>query len=179
MRGRVALFAGDRLSVPEILPLRVEPLERFVVLPQFLDLQQVTWDTLGLTRASLPANFVTRPGSASSTTVYQVEGQRFQASLKAVQRSAAAARVALADVHVTWQLDGNCQGVGHFDMLPGGANSVVLRLPTEGRLLHATVEGVPAQAVELGEGRWRLGLGPQQLPQRLEVVYMGPFVQWR
>jgi hypothetical protein len=72
-------------------------------------------------------------------------------------------------------LDGNCQGVADFDILPGGAANVVLQLPPQGRLLHATIEGVPAQVADLGDGRWRLGLGPQQLPQRLEVVYAGPF----
>ncbi len=174
IRGRVALSAGDRLRVPDILPLRVQQFERFVVLPSHLDLQQVMWDTIGLSRAELPADFVVRGPNAQSLAVYQVAGEHFQASLKAVKRTGAVSHVMLADLHVIWQPDGNCQGVATFDLEPGTANSCVLELPPGHRLLHAAVESLPALVVPLDGNRWRLGLGPQQLPQRVEVIYTGP-----
>ncbi|MBI3838756.1 MAG: hypothetical protein HY288_12595 [Planctomycetia bacterium] len=174
LRGRVALSAGDRLRVPDILPLRNQQLERFVVLPQHLDLQQVTWETFGLSRAQLPAGFSVHGPNAQSQAVYQVAGDHFQASLKAVERASASAQVALADIHVVWQPDGHCQGVATFDLKPGGATSCVLQLPTACRLVHVSIENLPAMLVALGENRWRLGLGPPQLPQRVEVVYTSP-----
>jgi hypothetical protein len=174
IRGRVALSAGDRLRVPDILPLRAQHFERFVVLPSHLDLQQVMWDTIGLSRAELPADFVVRGPNAQSLAVYQVAGEHFQASLKAVKRTGASSRVMLADIHLIWQPDGNCQGVATFDLEPGTANSCVLELPPGHQLLHAAVESLPALVVPLDGNRWRLGLGPQQLPQRVEVIYTGP-----
>ncbi len=170
LRGRVALIAGDRLSVPDILPRHIQQVDRFVVLPQYLDLQQVTWDTQGLTRSTLPLEFAVRNGSAQSSTVFQATAERFQASLKAVQRAGATARVKMADIHLVWQSDGNCQCVAAFDVEPGGAGSIVLELPPGGRLLHVTVESLPAQVTTLETNRWRLGLGPRRLPQRVEVI---------
>ncbi len=174
IRGRVALSAGDRLRVGDILPLRAQQIERFVVLPESLDLQRVTWDTFGLSRAPLPAEFDAAMPKAASHVVYQVAGERFQASLKAVERAGATAQVALADLHVIWQGDGNCEGVAIFDLEPGGATSCVLELPVECRLLHASIENSPALLVALDANRWRLTFESQQLPQRIEVVYSGP-----
>jgi hypothetical protein len=174
INGRVALSAGDRLRVPDVLPLGSQPLERFVVMPQHLDLQQVTWDTIGLSRGALPADFAAHPLNAQSPAVYQVTGEHFQASLKAVQRTSASSRVTLADIQLVWQTDGSCQGVAAFDLEPEGTSSCVLELPSGHRLLHASVEGLPALLVHSEGNRWRLGLGPQQLPQRIEVIYTGP-----
>ena len=149
LRGRVALIAGDRLSVPDILPRYIQQVDRFVVLPQYLDLQQVTWDTQGLTRATLPLEFAVRNGSAQSSTVFQATAERFQASLKAVQRAGGQPRVKMADIQLVWQPDGNCQCVAAFDVEPCGAGNIVLELPLGGRLLHATVESLPAQVTPL------------------------------
>ncbi len=173
IRGRVALAVGDRLRVPEIVPLGAEQLERFVVLPQRLDLQQVTWDMLGLARAALPAEFVSHPGNSESNAVYQVSAAHFQAALKNVARVKSAIRARLADVRVAWQADGNCQGVAAFDVEPEGAASCVLELPEGYRLLHATVDCLPALLVPLEQRRWRLPLGPRQLPARVELVFAG------
>ncbi len=171
IRGRVALSVG---GVPDILPLRVEQVERFVVLPQHLDLQQITWDTFGLSRGQLPAEFMAHGPNAQSLAVYQVAGEHFQASLKAVQRASAAANVKLADLHLIWQADGSCQGFASFDLEPGGATSCVLELPPNHRLLHVSMENLPGLVTSIGDNRWRLGLGAHQLPQRVEVIFTGP-----
>jgi hypothetical protein len=174
LRGRVALSASDRLRVPNILPLRTDELERFVLLPQHSDLQQVAWETFGLTRAPLPPGFFVPGTNPQSQVVYRVAGEHFQASLKAVQRASASAQVSLADIHLVWQANGHCQGVAIFDLKPFGATSCVLELPSGCRLVHVSIESLPALLTPLGEQRWRLGLGPPQLPQRVEVVYTGP-----
>ncbi len=176
VRGRVALSAGDRLRVPDILPLHVQQADRFVVLPSHLDLQQVVWDTMGLSRATLPADFLARGRNAQSQTVYQVAGDHFQATLNAVKRAGLASRVVLADIHVTWQGDGKCQGVATFDLEQGTAGSCVLELPTGYQLVHAAVESLPALLLPIDATHWRLNLGPQQLPQRVQVIYTGTLV---
>jgi hypothetical protein len=173
VRGRVAPSAGDRLRVPDIRPLGAGETERFVVLPQQRDRQQITWETLGLTSAKLPLGFA--PGrSVQNSLAYQVTGESFQASLRAVERATAAARVTLADIHVVWQRDGHFEAVGAFDVDPGGTPGCTLLLPGGCRLLRATVEGLPSQAVERANGHWRMMFQSQQLPQHVEVVYAGP-----
>ncbi len=174
IRGRVALSAGDRLRVPDIVPQRMQQVDRFVVLPQRLDLQQISWETIGLVRAPMPDEFAARVPNSESAAVFQVEGERFQASLKGVRRAAAEARVRVADIHVVCQPDGRCQGVASFDLEPAGATSCVLELSPGYQLLHASLDSIPAQLHLLGDNRWRLTLGPQELPRRLEVVYNGP-----
>jgi hypothetical protein len=173
IRARVAPSPGDRLSVPDVVPLHVQQLERFVVLPRLLELQQVTWDTLGLLPTKLPVEFEAHGAKAQSRAVYKVAGEHFQASLKAVQRANAVAQVDGVDIHLAWRPDGGYQAVAAFDVTPGGSTDCVLELPKGCRMLHASVERLPARVVALPENRWRLGLGPQQLPQRIEVVYIG------
>ena len=102
IRGRVAPSPGDRLSMPDVVPLHVDQVQRFVVLPRSLESQQVTWDTLRLTPARLPAQFLPRQWRADQNAVYEVAGQHFQASLKAVRREEATTRVKLADIQVLW-----------------------------------------------------------------------------
>ena len=173
IRGRMALSAGDRLRVPDILPLKVEQLDRFVLLPQQMDRQPVSWETFGLTRSQLPPNLAGPAVTAQPPAVYQVSGEHFQASLKAVQRANALAQVRLADIHLLWEGDGNCQGVAAFDLESGGATNCVLQLPSGHRLLNVTVDKLPAQLADLGENGWRLALGAQGLPQRIEVIFSG------
>src|SRR5262249_5096266 len=69
--------------------------------------------------------------------------------------------------------DGRYQGVAALDLEPGGLNACVLKLPAGCRLVHASVERLPALIDPLGQGRWRLALGPQQLPQHIELIYSG------
>ena len=144
IRGRVALSAGDRLRVPDVIPLGTEQLERFVVLPQHLDLQQVTWDTVALSPPALPAEFVAHAASLPTSAVYRVTGEHFQASLKAVQRARSAIQVRLADIRLAWEADGRCHGVVAYDLEPQGATHCVIELPQGYRIVHASVESLPA-----------------------------------
>ena len=173
IRGRLALPAGDRVRVPDVRPRGVAQVDRFVVLPAQLEVQQIFWETSGLQKAQLPAEFRKLPISPESFSAYQVLGDHFQASLKSRERAAAAPHVRLADISIDWQADGACHGVAVFDLEPAGASSCLLQLPQRYRLLHASVDGLSALAVPRGDGRWRLSLGPQQLPQRIEVVFAG------
>lgn len=173
IRGRITPSVGDRLAVPEILPIGAQKLERFVVVPQHLDSQQISWDTLGLARATLPPELAARGATTGSMAIYQVTGDRFQAGLKAVNRTSAVARVLLADHLVAWQPDGYYQAVTRFDLDPGGASHCELELPAQAKLINVTVEGLPGLLSPMIPGRWRLGLGPSRLSQRVEIVLSG------
>ncbi|REK11583.1 MAG: hypothetical protein DWQ37_13805 [Planctomycetota bacterium] len=173
VRGRVASSPGDRLSVPDVVPLQTQQVERYVLVPRFLDYQQVTWDTLRLSPVTLPPTLVPKGLNIEPMFKYQVTGEHFQASLKAVQREDAVPRVRLADIHLAWHDDGSYQAVAAFDVEPGGASQCELQLPAGSRLIHAAVERLPALVAAREANRWRLGLGPEQLPQRIEIIYTG------
>ncbi|MGD9724246.1 MAG: hypothetical protein AB7O59_23990 [Pirellulales bacterium] len=175
LRGRVAPSAGDRLRVPDIMLKRVQQVDRYIVLPQRLELQQIAWETVGLARAKLPAGILVHEREADSPAAFHVEQDRFYAALKGVQRASASARVKLADIYLVPQPAGQCQGVATFDIEPAGATSCVLELPDGCRVLHAAVDNVPACLRELGSNRFRVSLGPPELPQRFEVTYASTF----
>ncbi len=177
VRGRVALSAGDRLRVPDIALRHAGKVEQYVVLPQRVELQQLSWETVGLDRAKLPPAVAPHVGDISTASVLRVEGDRFQAALKGVQRADTAARIKLADIHLAWQADDRCYGVASFDIEPAGATSCVLEMPSQHELLHASIEGVPVQLHSVDEGRLRVSLGPPSLPQRMQVVFAGPILQ--
>ncbi|HEX3727790.1 MAG TPA: hypothetical protein VHV08_16170, partial [Pirellulales bacterium] len=179
IRGRVALSPGDRLRVPDILPQQVQEIERFVVVPQYLDLQQVSWETLGLAHAQLPAEFAGHGQGSQSPAIYRVSGEHFQASIKAVRRSRALGQVKLADIHLAWEPSGHYQAVTLFDLDAPSTDTCVLEVPAGCRLLHVSIDNLPAQIVGLKANRWRVTLGPPQLPQRLEVIYSGPLVEYQ
>jgi hypothetical protein len=173
LRGRVAPSPGDRLSVPDIVPLHAATVQRFVVLPRKLDAQQVTWDTLRLSPARLPADFQPRGWKPDAVSVYEVTGEHFQASLKAVQRERAAATVKLLDVQLAWLPGGGYCCAATLDVEPGGATHCELEMPPGTTLIHATTERLPASIAPSAPGRSRLALGPQQLLQRIELLYTG------
>ncbi len=165
---------GDRLSVPDIVPLNVANVERFVVLPRVLESQQVTWDTLRLSPSRLPAELLPRDWQPDEMAVYRVSGEHFQASLKAVERERAAASVKLADIQVAWLPSGRYQAYAMFDVEPGGATNCLLELPPMCELIHLAIEQLPASIVPVETNKFRIALGPQQLPQRIELLYTGP-----
>jgi hypothetical protein len=173
IRAAVALAAADRMRVPDILPLGPFDVRRFVVLPVQLELQQVVWESTGLRRANLPAEFQRPTVSPESFAVYEVLGSRFQASLKSVERAAGEARVKLAEISIAAQSDGHCWGAATFDLEPAGATNCLLQMPEQYKLLHVSLAELPALATPSGPGQWRLALGSQQLAQRVEVIFAG------
>jgi hypothetical protein len=50
---------------------------------------------------------------------------------------------------------------------------VELVMPPALELITVRVEGLPVTANPMGNNHWRIPLGPDQLPQRLEVIYSG------
>ncbi|MHB9045984.1 MAG: hypothetical protein ACYC35_08595 [Pirellulales bacterium] len=173
IRGRLTVAPEERTSVPGITLLGVRSLQRFLALPTRFGLQRVSWETRDLEPVRLPQGLGPerlRPGAFQA---YRVVGDRFQAALKLVERASASPRVSLADVHVAWQADGTLSGVAIFDLEPAGSTTCPLVLPAGCRLVQAFVSGLPAQAAPDGETRWRLPLGSDRLPQRIEVVFAG------
>ncbi|MEX0938068.1 MAG: hypothetical protein WDZ59_09425 [Pirellulales bacterium] len=168
VRAAVSLTPTQRVRVPRVELQSIDNVEQYVVLPTQSDLQQVSWDTRGLRAAELPDHLGTERNA--NRTVYQVLDGQYQAVLQSTPPPTVA-QIRLADVRAAVQADGSYQGVATFDLEPAGRASCVLELPEGGRLICATVAGLPATLEPVDPQRWRMMLGPQSLPQRVEVVF--------
>lgn len=164
---------GDRIRrVPDIIPLDVEQTRRYLVVPTRLEAQQISWATSGLQAGPLPDLFQLAREMTDAWEAYHVLGPRFHANIRHVERVAGFPQIRLADIQVRWQPTG-FQGIAMFDIEPAGRESCLLVVPPGIELLVASVDGVPGRLEPLGEGRWRVALGPRQLPQRLELLFRG------
>jgi hypothetical protein len=170
LQGRIAPALGDGLKIPDLRPLAVGAIDRYVALPKQLDSQPVSWEISHLTPAKLPAALLPRDWKTETVQTYRIQDDSFQATLKSVDRPNANAVIQLADIQLVC-LPGGCCTAATYDLVPGGANDCELRLPAGCELIHASVERLPASLVELGGGKYRINLGAQNLPQRIELLY--------
>ncbi|MBN2473676.1 MAG: hypothetical protein JXB62_03635 [Pirellulales bacterium] len=167
----LALTPSDRPRAPQVEPRLPGPLTRLLCLPTHSQDQPASWEIRGLEKTTPPDNLEKSP--LESFTAYRIVGEPWRAVLRLQSDSDGAARVRLADVHVAWKTDGSCHGVTAFDLEPGKATDCRLRLPLGYDLVHVSVAGVPTTPVRIDPESWQLPLGPQQLPQRVEIVFRG------
>jgi hypothetical protein len=150
-------------QVPDITLLDFANVERFVVVPTTISEQHFKWELNGLEFHSSPT---------ASIKKYRVVGQTMQAILSDITRLAGQ-QVLLADYYLSWKADGTCHGVAAFDLEPTRRAFCELIMPHDFRLVQATVGGTPAANEALGDQRWQLRLGSDQLSQRIEVLFHG------
>lgn len=161
---------GGRAAAPDVRPLGVDRLRRLVALPGRAQGQPIAWETQGLRASELPEGFAA-PTEAVSFTTYEVGGAAFRTIRRPAEHARPTATVRLADIRVAWQADGRCHGVATYDLEPGRASTCPLRLPAGYRLVRVNVAGVPVAPVPVRAGAWTLPLGPDRLPQRVEVLF--------
>jgi hypothetical protein len=172
VRAPLAFVDNTQVMVPDIRPLQSGSEERFVVLPTQVGVEQVTWETTRLVRAELPGGFSAPFVSSEAFEVYRIVGEKPQAVLNAVQRSAEMARIRLADYQFSWQPDGVAHVTASFDLEPTGLSSCPLRLPQDWLLVQASVAGIPVAPEQAADG-WRLPLAANRLPQRIQIIASG------
>jgi len=173
IQGQLALAPGERMRAPDISPHGFSAMERFLVLPTQVELQPANWEKLGLREAQLPAEFRKLPVAPESFAAYQVLGDHFQATLKGPDRENGKPHVRLADYQVVWSLEGDVSGAATFDLDPAGASECLLQLPEDFHLLHVSVAGSPCIATPISKQAYRVPLGSEQLPQCIDVVFVG------
>lgn len=177
IRGPLQVPAGERVRVPEFIPRGVEQLDRYVLLPSVIGARRWNWEVRGLKVSAPPANLSSTTAIPHSPApkyeAYQVTSDRFEAVSKIAGRAASVALVRLADIAATVASDGTVAGVATFDLEPAGLTECQLELPANFQPVQLRVAGLPALSEPVGNGRWRVPLGPQQLPQRLEILYTG------
>ncbi|MFV1964082.1 MAG: hypothetical protein ACC628_01570 [Pirellulaceae bacterium] len=164
---------GERTRAPDVRALGVSELDRYLIVPTRLGRQQIAWETSGLQSASLPPTRSDAPVDTDGKTVFQVVGSRPEATVRDVDRVTGAPQVHLADILLSWRLDGTCYGVTTFDLEPARLSEVELAIPPDFELVQVTVAGLPVTVKHLDNEHWRVRLGPEQLPQRIEVLFTG------
>ncbi|MEX0712446.1 MAG: hypothetical protein WD278_08860 [Pirellulales bacterium] len=182
IRGPLRLEPGEGVAVPDVVPLGLERMSRLVLLPVQRGLEPIEWATTRLAPAPLPDGLNLGPLPPESFDVYRVTAARPRAVMKLVEEPTHAASVRLADIRLDWQEDGVCRGLAIFDLVPAGRLHCRLRMPTGARLVHLALAGLPAAAARQKNGDWLVPLGPQRLPQRLEVIWTAsqpPPDRWR
>ncbi len=174
IRGDLSSRPGERVRAPDIIPLDVNPAERYFIAPTTIGQQTVTWETTGLHYTELPAEFADL--KREDEEIYLAYQRRFQATINDVEQEPGVARVDLADVHIDCRSDPYLTGTATFDVQPAGQGNCDIELPAACRLLHVAIDGLPALLQRQGPGRWQVQLGPRQLAQQLQITYRGQLV---
>lgn len=175
IRGRLSFGLGQRELTPDIMPLDVHELRRFLVLPTRFEQQELPWQATGLLAVESPSQALV--GADPSVTVFEIIRGRFRASVQELDQVPGVARVLLADLHLVVRDRARMHGVITWDIDPAGRQECHLRLPgPEFEIVRASVAGLPARMEPVAKTEWRLEFGPRLLPQRVEVVYRGPLV---
>ena len=171
--GPLTVAGGERPAAPDIHLVGTPYDARYFLLPRRIEDQQLSWDTRGLRPKPLPEELAAIVSDAASYRSYQLLASRSRAILRSAERTAEDPQVRLADISTSYQTDGQCWGVAAYDLEPAGATNCVLELPEGLQLVHALLDGIPAQRVGQGENHWNIWLGDNKLPRRLEVIFAG------
>ncbi len=177
----LAFARGKAVSVPSVVVRNADELRHTVVLPQKRDGEPIDWEIRDLKKLALPEETTARFKAADSIC-YRVVGKDYRAVLATSRRTRGSQRVEMADVHIAFSADGACHGIAVFDLTPAGRAYCPLHLPSTYRLVQVRVAGVPTTPLSDGatagadgapSNQFRLPLGPNDLPQRVEVVFSG------
>ena len=169
--GPLSLVAKDRPNVPRIELTQVDGVQRRIALPRQVQGRAVRWETRAMQEVETRGD--AEPTGDGSLVTYEAVGDDYQAVLGPPEKLDDAAQVELADIRVRWQADATCRGVASFDLQPGKSAQCPLWLPAGYRLVHVNVGGIPTDPAPVRPGVWQIPLGPEGLPQRVEVVFAG------
>ncbi len=179
IRGPLMMSENERVSTPDIVPLDTATPHRFLVLPTRLNQQRVSWKTRGLQPIAVRDALPTALPEPTHIVAYRIWARyrawsKPRAVIANVQRVANEKQISLAEVFLG-ELPGNrFWGTTVFQLEPAGTASCTLTVPEQIELIHVSVDNVPATLIPLPNRRWRVQLGPNQLPQLVAVVFHRP-----
>ncbi|MEE3370876.1 MAG: hypothetical protein VX346_16170 [Planctomycetota bacterium] len=148
-----------------IVPRDVAQTERYLIVPETLEGRPLFWKGVDLRRVVVPP---TEIGVKPDHAVFELTARSRVAPV--LQEDRIEARVQLADHRVVCNSQHRF-GASSFHLVAGRREYCVLEVPDGLRLLSVTVDGYPGELTSLGKHEWRLNLGRQPLPQRIEVIY--------
>ena len=161
---------ANRESVPKVVLEKADLRTHRLVLPTQFQTRPVEWETRGLRETEIEEDLLPQFVAPESIVAYLVVGPSFSAAIRPLGGNA---EVYLADICVAWHNGGNCHGVATFDLESANLLECPLDVPHGYRLVQVTVAGSPVVPTAVAANRWLLPLGPNYLPQRIEVVFDG------
>jgi len=173
MQARLDVSVSNRVTAPDIVPLDMALAQRLVLVPTRIEDQQITWETRGLRAVPFPEGREGADVSPETFAAYQVFSPRFEAGLKSVQPVSGVPEVRLADCRIAWDASGSYHAAAAFDLEPAGLQRCRLQLPERSQLVQVLLDGTPCMVRRRVPREWQMALGPDQLPQRIEVVWLG------
>ena len=157
----VPASGGQRVRVPDVHPMNLGQLHRFVRLPTNANEQQLAWKHRGLNFEPLPGRFAVNSPTTEIYRIGDVIGESFTATLKSIEKGTTGPRVRLADIRIVSR-DGNSgYGTAAFDLDPAGATTCVLDVPPEFRLVDVQLNDDPAIIRQMAPNQWSVALAPQ------------------
>ena len=182
----------ESASLPKISIEGAENLDNYIVLPVDLKLKQIEWERkqLEITDQAKADEIIEylagiRHGtdlSESSQTsvlpfhlsdkseVYKVVGKEFSAHINPTKSRPT---VQLNDISLYLRKNGEISGISSFDLRGDGADHCVVCLPDDHELVYMTCGGVVVHGTPLSPGRWKVDIWPNNLPQKIQVVFKG------
>ncbi len=168
--GALALTNGQRAFLPDIVPLDLAKLSRYVILPTQFGQQHLQWETRGLQPAPLSEAWPSDDATSAATVAHRV----WTSPSAVVADSQPVARkpvVRLADVTLAVGPTGDYYGVTEFSIDPAGRDSSTISIPKGIEPVAVTVENAPALGAPTSHGLWQVPLHSDHLPQQLSVVF--------
>lgn len=170
------ISSGQRVTVPDLVPVEGQRRRSFVQLPDLAALQRLEWETRGLLPSVFPDSMLGEIVAEQPQlgTVYEVVGSDVQAILRSTSHSGREPHIALATVDVVVHAEDEWYAVAAFDLDPASVSSCPLALPAGCELIRARIGDRPATLQETSQNQWDIMLAASDLPQRIEVVYRPP-----
>lgn len=170
IRGVLSIDAEERLRfAPEITPLDMRELRRYLVLPTRLENQRYFWELSGREEPPPEELRPELPAGGEYQSVLAIGQAR--ASVQVASQPTGEVTVRLADYRLRW-LDGRSGfGIARFDIEPSGAASCRLSYPDNVEVLSVAIDQVPHALAEPQQRQAPLPLGANYLPHRIDVVF--------
>jgi hypothetical protein len=161
--------AQSPVSTPEITPEPAVDGKRFLLVPSTIDGQPIAWNETGVRPAELPKDLRAAGRSGAGAKALQVVDSQFSVTVRPSTTSRPPAQARLVDTTI-WEGATGCRLIETRWVLSMPASSEgILQLPRDQELVSVHLDEGPATIQPLDAGRWRISLGPDPLPQMLEI----------
>ena len=144
---------------------------RYLLVPQTLDSQRLSWNEIGVRPADIPRSLFSSSVDIAKQRQLEIVADSFRVAVQPQVAPRPEPRIRLADTSVT---AGPSAGQIIFTRLivaSDGLPDCTLQLPADQQLVSVLIDGRPALITKTVDSRrLRLALGPARFPQSLEIV---------
>ena len=173
LHGSLRSATGKPLEAPNVKILGAPQVQRFVVLDDDFDGQTVVWKMRGLQAVEPGAVILPEHWRDSGREVFRVVDEDFEATPSFPTRAKKRSQVTLADIAIARSAGTRFVGRAAYFVETADDDMLVLDMPRDVRLVHVSIDGVPAQCSPDGLRSWSIKSAAQKLPVAVEVLFEG------